>query len=70
MLLFSVFGFELDNKGRSSGSRVAFIKGEETFTMHKPHPGNIVKKGTLKSIKEYFDEKGLLLDTEEDYGKA
>lgn len=68
--LFSVLGFELDNKGKSSGSRVAFTKGEETFTMHKPHPGNIVKKGTLKNIKDYFEEKGLLLDTEEDYGKA
>lgn len=60
--LFSSFGFELDNKGKSSGSRVAFIKDDDTFTMHKPHPGNIVKKGTLKNIKEYLEEKDLLTD--------
>lgn len=68
--LFSVLGFELDNKGKSSGSRVAFTKGDETFTMHKSHPGNIVKKGTLKFIKDYLADKGLLTNTEEDHGKT
>ena len=68
--LFSVLGFELDNKGKSSGSRVAFIKDDETFTMHKPHPGNIIKRGTLRNIKEYLEEKGLLNETEKDYGQA
>ena len=52
--LFSFFGFTVYNKGGTSGSRVAFVRGEESFTMHKPHPGQIVKKGTLKGIKEYL----------------
>lgn len=58
--LFAAFGFELSNKGNTSGSRIAFIKEEETFTMHKPHPDNCIKKGTLKGIRDYLDSKGLL----------
>lgn len=68
--LFSYFGFEVDNKGKSSGSRVAFVKGNEVFTMHRPHPGNIVKRGTLKGIKDYLEEKGLLNEGDERYGKT
>lgn len=48
--LFASIGYELDNKGKSSGSRVAFINKDAIFTMHTPHPGNLVKKGTLKMV--------------------
>lgn len=58
--LFASFGFELSNKGNTSGSRVAFCKNDETFTMHRPHPDHTVKKGTLKNIKDYLESKGLL----------
>jgi predicted RNA binding protein YcfA (HicA-like mRNA interferase family) len=58
--LFALCGFVLSNKGHSSGSRVAFVHDDEVFTMHKPHPGNIVKRGTLRNIKEYLDDKQLL----------
>ena len=60
--LFAVFGFTLSQKGHSSGSRVAFFRGEELFTMHRPHPGNIVKRGTLQNIKEYLEQKQLIQD--------
>ena len=58
--LFASIGYEFDNKGKSSGSRVAFINKDAIFTMHKPHPGNLVKKGTLKMVKEYLETKKLL----------
>ena len=45
---------------KSSGSRVAFVKGDAVFTMHKPHPGNLVKRGTLRMVKEYLESKGLI----------
>lgn len=53
--LFGMFGFVLSQKGHSSGSRVAFIRGEAMFTMHRPHPDNIVKRGTLRNVKEYLE---------------
>ena len=46
--LFAYFGFSLSHKGGTSGSRVAFVKGDKCFTMHKPHPGRIVKKVSLE----------------------
>ena len=58
--LFNIFGFELDNKGRTSGSRVLFYKNEECFAMHRPHPGNIVRKAVLKEVYNYLYIKGLL----------
>lgn len=36
--LFSIFGYKIDNKGKTSGSRVIFAKGESSYTAHKPHP--------------------------------
>ena len=60
--LFALYGFKLSNRGGTSGSRVAFIKGDNCFMMHRPHPGNVVKKGTLKGILEYLDSKELLKD--------
>jgi predicted RNA binding protein YcfA (HicA-like mRNA interferase family) len=62
--LFADKGFTLSQKGSTSGSRVAFVRGNESFLMHKPHPGNIVKKGTLKAIKAYFESKHLLQEWE------
>ena len=38
--LFSIFGYKIDNKGKTSGSRVIFAKGESSYTAHKPHPGS------------------------------
>ena len=30
-------GFKMSNKGKTSGSRVKFIKGNISIIMHKPH---------------------------------
>ena len=30
--LFSIFGYKIDNKGKTSGSRVIFAKGESSYT--------------------------------------
>lgn len=36
---------------QGDGSRVKFIKGNDVIILHKPHPGNIVKKYILKVRK-------------------
>ncbi|MBO4634194.1 MAG: type II toxin-antitoxin system HicA family toxin [Bacteroidales bacterium] len=58
--VFSFFGFSLNNKGITSGSRVVFIKGSDSLMMHRPHPGNTVKKGPLKSAYKYLKKLKLL----------
>lgn len=58
--LFSLLGFELNNKGKTSGSRVIFIKGECSYVAHKPHPGSIVKSCVMKQVLDYLNELELL----------
>ena len=58
--LFGIFGYNIDNKGKTSGSRALFVKGENTYAVHKPHPGNIVKGYVLKQAYEYSKKLDLL----------
>lgn len=58
--LFTLLGFELNNKGKTSGSRVIFIKGECSYVAHKPHPGSIVKSYVMKQVLEYLNGLDLL----------
>lgn len=58
--LFSIFGYEAGNKGRTSGSRVIFAKGESTYTTHKPHPGSIVKGYVMKQVLDFLTKNGLI----------
>lgn len=58
--LFSILGYKVDNKGKTSGSRVIFVKGENTYTMHKPHPENVIKHYVMKQVADYLDKLGLL----------
>jgi len=50
--LLKGFGYEISNKGKTSGSRVRFIniESKSIIDLHKPHPGNVVKLGVLKDI--------------------
>ncbi len=58
--VFKMYGFEVDNKGRTSGSRVRFKRGNAFFACHKPHPQKIVSKGTLRDAYCFLMLKGLL----------
>lgn len=58
--LFSIFGFSLQNKGKSSGSRVLFQRGTDKFIMHRPHPGNIIVPGAMKSAIDYIQSTKLI----------
>ena len=55
--LFGIFGFEVDNKGKTSGSRVLFINGADAHTVHKPHPSNIMKNYAMKQVLDFMIEK-------------
>jgi len=58
--LFGIFGFTVDNKGKTSGSRVLFEKEGEVHTVHKPHPSNIIKGYAMKQVLDFLIEKGFI----------
>ena len=59
--LLNKLGFYENNKGRTSGSRVEFIKnGEVEIELHKPHPKNIIKPYQIKIIIEKLKDGGLI----------
>ena len=54
--LFQSFGFTLENKGTTSGSRVRFYNesDQNAYIMHKPHPNNIIKGYMMKEILNFL----------------
>ncbi|MBC7424560.1 MAG: type II toxin-antitoxin system HicA family toxin [Ferruginibacter sp.] len=60
--VLSGLGYQETNKGKTSGSRVAFINVESThiIRIHKPHPKNIIKAYALQYIIDELKQQGLL----------
>jgi len=52
--LFGKYGFSVNNKGKTSGSRAMFENGEKRYFVHKPHPANCINKCSMKQILEYL----------------
>ena len=52
--LLGGLGYRESNKGKTSGSRVAFINPDtkHIIRIHKPHPQNIIKQYALRFIIE------------------
>lgn len=59
-LLISL-GFQEYNKGKTSGSRVIFIKADKKILLHKPHPGDEMKLYAVRQLKEYLEKAGELI---------
>jgi hypothetical protein len=55
-------GYEEDNRGKSSGSRVAFVnyRTGHLIRLHKPHPGNELKLYQIDFVLESLTKKGLI----------
>ncbi len=62
MRLFTILGFEPNNKGATSGSRVGLIHLEKklSYTIHKPHPDRFIKSYVLRQLTQYLIENGLI----------
>ncbi|RPI76599.1 MAG: type II toxin-antitoxin system HicA family toxin [Desulfobacteraceae bacterium] len=60
-LLFSL-GYEEARKGKTSGSRVAFVNKQTNHIvrLHKPHPGNELKMYQIDLIKEELYARGVI----------
>lgn len=66
-MLFKNCGFELSNKGTTSGSRVEFFNEHDnkSYIMHKPHPVNIVKGYVMRQVLTYLTTNGYLTEKED-----
>jgi hypothetical protein len=62
--LFGFFGFTIDNKGKTSGSRVLFKSENKTFFAHKPHPESIIKAALMKQVLDYLIENDFISEEE------
>ena len=59
-LLLSL-NYEIDNKGRTTGSAVAFRRAERGIIMlHKPHPNNVLKMYQVKNLLETLEKESLI----------
>ena len=58
--LFGIFGYVVNNKGRTSGSRVLFEKEDESYIVHRPHLPNTIKEYVMKQVLDYLIEKNLI----------
>jgi hypothetical protein len=60
--LLRAFGYEEIKKGKTSGSRRAFLKisTKHIIRLHKPHPGNILKVSQINKVVDELNKEGLL----------
>lgn len=58
--LLEILGFRMSNKGRTSGSRVKFIKGDIPITLHKPHPRKELAGYQIKQVIDVLEKEGLI----------
>ena len=58
--LMNYFGYKLSNQGKTSGSRVKFIKGANDLAMHRPHPQKEFKQYQIDQIIKTLEKAGLI----------
>ena len=62
VVLLEYFGFTVDNKGKTSGSRIMFRNDDLglKISFHKPHPQKELKEYQMKQLRGFLEEEGLL----------
>ena len=59
--LLGHLGYQLDTKGKTSGSAVKFKnQNNDAIWQHRPHPGNTLKAYQVKDVIEALTERELL----------
>ena len=58
--LMSKCGFKLDNKGKTSGSRVSFKGNKTTLRLHKPHNYSYLKNYQIKDVIIFLTQEGVI----------
>jgi len=62
IILLSYFGYREITKGKTGGSRRAFVHRETNhiFRLHKPHPKNVLQRYQIDEIIEGLTKNGLI----------
>jgi hypothetical protein len=61
--ILNYFGYKELKTGKTGGSRRKFSDSENNIiSLHKPHPGNILKSYQLKDILIHLKERGRIKD--------
>ncbi len=56
-VLLEHYGYRLSNKGKTSGSRVAFVHDSaRPIVFHKPHPAKELKRAVVIDIKNRLED--------------
>ncbi len=59
--LLGYFGYQRSNKGRTSGSRVMFVREDcQAIMLHRPHPQKELKSYQVRQLLEQLEQEGLL----------
>lgn len=56
--LLESLGYKLENKGKTSGSRVIFKRESLFIMLHKPHSPNIMKQYAIRDLINNLIENG------------
>ena len=55
-----LFGFTMSDKGKTSGSRVKFSKGNKAIILHKPHSRKELLEYQIKQVLEVLKKESLI----------
>ena len=59
--LLDGFGYMRQDKGRTSGSRIIYICDDHPpIMLHRPHPGNELKRYQINQVIDLFEQEGLI----------
>lgn len=60
-VLMNSYGFEEYTKGKTSGSRVVFVRSSDkmSFYLHKPHPEKTLKAYVIKELIDFINRNNL-----------
>lgn len=60
--LFQILGFEMSQKGKTSGSRIEFVNSEKelSYGAHKPHPDSAIKSYVMKQVLEFLTSNKII----------
>lgn len=59
--LLEGLGYETAGQGKTGGSRRRFVhRKAATITLHKPHPGNIIKMYIIDDVLTVLKQEGLI----------
>ena len=58
--MLGILGFEMYEKGKTSGSRVKFLKGNTAIILHKPRPRKELLEYQIKQVIEILEKEDLI----------